>query len=177
MPLGSWEDEKTQTKNKHVCFYLSNNYLCWYKWAFWEGIILYHIGWRCKDSCWLKRTKGKWEQSGVNFCCDVRQDVIITGRFKWAANLKKCRFLIHQVVSKSASEHEINKWLAPVCFWFIFDGSDVSMEVKGLVVYSSGPWGWGRGVNRLSAAQESFHQDRECNPMEILESSEARDGE
>ncbi len=50
-----------------------------------------------------------------------------------------------------------------------------SMEVKGLVVYSSGPRG--RGVNRLSAAQESFHQDRECNPMEILESSEARDGE
>lgn len=92
MPLGSWEDEKTQTKNKHVCFYLSNNYLCWYKWAFWEGIILYHIGWRCKDSCWLKRTKGKGEQSGVNFCCDVSQDVIIAGRFKWAANLKNVAF-------------------------------------------------------------------------------------
>lgn len=90
----------------------------------------------------------------------------------------KWRFLIHQVVSESASEHEINKWLVPVCFWFIFDGSDVSMEVKGPVVYSSRPRGpRGRGVNRLSAAQESFHQDRECNPMEILESSEARDGE
>lgn len=60
-------------------------------------------------------------------------------------------------------------------FDFFFDGSDVSMEVKGLVVCSSRPRGW--GVNRLSAAQESFHQDRECNPMEILESSEARYGE
>lgn len=60
-------------------------------------------------------------------------------------------------------------------FWFIFDGSDVSMEVKGLRVHSGGRRG--RGVNRLSAAQESFHQDRECSPMEILESSEARDGE
>lgn len=49
--------------------------------------------------------------------------------------------------------------------------------MKGLVVYSSGLRGRGMGVNRLSAAQESFHQDRECNPMEILESSEARDGE
>lgn len=47
--------------------------------------------------------------------------------------------------------------------------------MKGLVVYSSGPQG--QGVNRLSAAQESFRQDRECNPVEILQSSEARDGE
>lgn len=83
--------------------------------------------------------------------------------------------LIQQAVSESASEHTINKWLAPGCFWFIFDGSDVSMEGKGPAVYSSGLRG--QGVNRLSAAQESFHQDRECNPMEILESSEARDSE
>lgn len=47
--------------------------------------------------------------------------------------------------------------------------------MKGLRVHSGGRRG--RGVNRLSAAQESFHQDRECSAMEILESSEARDGE
>lgn len=80
-----------------------------------------------------------------------------------------------KLVSKIAREHKLNKWLVPGSVWFIFDGSDVSMEVKGLLVYSCG---WrGQGVNRLSVAQESFHQDSEHNPVEILESSEAGDGE
>lgn len=47
--------------------------------------------------------------------------------------------------------------------------------MKGLLVCSCGCRG--QGVNRLSVAQESFHQDSERNPVEILESSEAEAGE
>lgn len=51
----------------------------------------------------------------------------------------------------------------------------LSKQVRGPLACSSGTRG--QRVNRLSAAQESFRQDRECSPTEILESSEARDGE
>lgn len=47
--------------------------------------------------------------------------------------------------------------------------------MKGLLVCSRGRRG--QGVNTLSVARESFHQDSERNPVEILESSEAGAGE
>ena len=79
---------------------------------------------RCKDSRWLKKNKRETAHSGVDCLGDGRQNVIISGRFKWAANLENDTFgfffLIQQVVSKSASEHEINKWLAPACFFDLF---------------------------------------------------------
>ena len=176
MPWGSWGAEKTQTKNKHVCFYLSNNYLCWYKWAFWERIILYHSGWRCKDPCRLEKNKRKESaRPSKLFFGDVCRGVI-TEDWRGSANLREDASRFGNWFQKSASEHEINKWLVPLWFWFLFDGSDVSMGVKGPVVYSGGPRGRGQGVkgpvvysggprgrdqgvNRLSAAQESFHQD------------------
>lgn len=47
-------------------------------------------------------------------------------------------FYLAKLVSKIASEHKPNKWLVLGSVWFIFDSSDVSMEVKGLLVCSCG---------------------------------------
>lgn len=79
---------------------------------------------RCKDSRWLKKNRRETVHIRVDCLGDARQNVIISGRFKRAANLENDTFffffLIQQVVSKSASEHEINKWLAPACFLIYF---------------------------------------------------------
>lgn len=75
--------KNTQTKNKHVCFYLSNNYLCEYKMSVSE-----------RGPCWVMVAEGaetpaeeenkRATPSRWKCFCDICQDVIIAGLAKTA---------------------------------------------------------------------------------------------